>query len=141
MTIAVSTAVAPSLVLAQVADHFDRSRTVTIKGTVVEFAVGPGPRSYLLIETKDAAGNAEIWAVQGKSVGELMKSGWNVKEQVRLGTQLTVTVFPLKSTASLIEAPSGAPERVGAAAKARRLAHGIDVTFTDGKTLPFGPGT
>jgi hypothetical protein len=36
---------------AQVPDQFDTSQTMTIKGTVAQFAVNPG-QSYLVIETK-----------------------------------------------------------------------------------------
>jgi len=135
---AMSFASVPGVVFAQVAEHFDTSHRITIKGTVVEFAVGPGPRSYLLIEAKDAAGNPELWAAEGHGVAQLMKSGWRVKEQVRLGAQLTATVYLLKATAPLVDPPPGASERVATAAKTRRLVHGLDVTFSDGKTLPFG---
>ena len=128
-----------SVALAQVGDHFDTARTATIKGTVVEFAVGPGPRSYLLIETKDATGKPETWAVQGNGVGVLIKAGWNVREQVKLGSMITATTYALKSNAPAVEVPPNASDRVVKAVSAQRLAHGIDVTFPDGKTLPFGP--
>jgi hypothetical protein len=123
--------------IAQVSPQFDITRTVTIRGTVAQFAVGPA-HSYLIIESKDTSGKVETWAVQGDGVSGLLQFGWKLAPpNIRIGDTVAASAFAPKPSASSVEVPPGAPDRAIAAAKEMRFVHGIDVTVGTEK-LMFG---
>ena len=125
------------VVVAQVSPQFDTTRTVTIRGTVAQFAVGPA-HSYLIIESKDTSGKVETWAIQGDGVSGLLQFGWKLAPpNIRIGETVAVSAFAPRASASSVEMPPGAPESAIVAAKAMRFVRGIDVTVGTEK-LTFG---
>jgi hypothetical protein len=117
-------------VFAQVDDAFDTSRRVTITG-VFAGIVYDSPNSYLMLDAKGADGTLEAWAIQGNDVSQF-------KGAVKFGAPVSVTVYLLKPKAQ-INIPAVDAVRVMTAAKAGRIAHGIDVTLPGGRSVPFGP--
>ena len=90
---------------------------------------------------------AQVFVLNGATFGALMLVGALLlpvaalvlaKVDDRSGVPLRHDLLDALRGGAAPEAPPGAPQRVVTASKARRLAYGIDVTFPDGKTLPFG---
>ena len=74
---------------------FDRSKTVTITGTVRAFE-WTNPHMWLWINTVDAQGNTVAWGFEGVAPGEATRlNGWN-KDTFKKGEKLTVEAAPLK---------------------------------------------
>jgi len=71
--------------------EFDVGRPVTLAGTVKDFE-WTNPHAWLHLETKDAQGNVEQWAVEMLGVNSLVRSGMT-PQTVKPGDLLTVTGF------------------------------------------------
>jgi hypothetical protein len=76
-------AVASTFVIApaQVSAHhgsanYDMSKSVSVKGTVKQFAF-VNPHSAIYLEAKDDKGNSEEWLVEADSPNNLARAGWN----------------------------------------------------------------
>ncbi|MBZ5661031.1 MAG: hypothetical protein LAO08_11550 [Acidobacteriia bacterium] len=67
---------------------YDMTKTISVKGTVTEFAF-VNPHSAIHLETKDDKGNVEQWLVEADSPNNLARAGWK-KDSIKTGDQLTI---------------------------------------------------
>ena len=74
---------------------YDSTKSVTLTGTVTEFAF-TNPHAALYVDVKDEKGNVKNWAVEMNSPGVLSRAGWT-KRTFKVGDQITITVRPSKA--------------------------------------------
>ena len=74
---------------------YDSSKSVTLSGTVTEFAF-TNPHAALYFDVKDATGKVVNWAIEMNSPGVLARAGWS-KKMFKYGDQITITVRPSKA--------------------------------------------
>lgn len=74
---------------------FDRTRQITITGTVTEFRWG-NPHSWIHIDVADKDGNVGNWAVEMDPASHLAREGWR-SSTLKPGDKISVTVFPLRN--------------------------------------------
>jgi len=72
----------------------DRSKTVTLVGTVKQFG-WQNPHSWMEIEVPNEAGVVTTWKVEMTSPAFLIRAGWK-STTVKPGDKVTVKVFPLR---------------------------------------------
>ena len=94
---------------------FDQSKTITVTGSVTRF-VWRNPHMAINMEVRNAAGQAELWKIEGPGTTVLGQRGFS-KEAIGDGDTITVVVHPLKSGE-----PGGLLQAV---------------TLADGKTYPL----
>jgi hypothetical protein len=141
LVICVGVCSAVALAQTGVPAQFDATRAITINGAFGGLVMPSGPNTFLIIQVTDAGGKTEKWILQGNPLARLIRDGWKPKAVAPLGSPVSATAYRGKAGANLtLVLPHGSPEEDLALAKAGRLVHGIDVTFADGKPLPFGPG-
>src|SRR5207245_1428965 len=87
----------------KIADYYDVTKPVTLKGIVGDF-IRANPHSFILLDVKSASGNTETWAVEGDGPNNLIaagwdlrSSGWDLKGMLRPGDAISVTAFPAKA--------------------------------------------
>ena len=73
---------------------FDKSKVVTIKGTIYAWEMG-NPHGYLWVIVKDAQGTPHTWGLEAPSPLSLISRGWS-KYSVKVGDQVTVALNPLR---------------------------------------------
>ena len=74
---------------------FDRTRQITITGTVTEFRWG-NPHSWIHIDVADKDGKVGNWAVEMDPASHLAREGWR-SSTLKPGDKISVTVFPLRN--------------------------------------------
>ena len=67
---------------------YDMSKTISVKGTVTEFAFA-NPHSAVHLEVRDEQGHAEQWLVEADSPNNLARAGWK-KDSIMAGEQVTI---------------------------------------------------
>ena len=67
---------------------YDTTKSVTIKGTVTEFAF-INPHSAIHLDVKDDKGNVEKWLVEADSPNNLARAHWN-KESIKPGDEISI---------------------------------------------------
>jgi hypothetical protein len=67
---------------------YDSSKSVTVKGTVTEFAF-INPHSAIYLDVKDDKGNVEKWLVEADSPNNLARAHWN-KVSLKPGDEISV---------------------------------------------------
>jgi uncharacterized protein DUF6152 len=74
---------------------FDRSRTLTIAGTVLKMD-WTNPHVHLWIQAPDAAaaGGSALYGLEAGSVGMLSRFGWN-RSTFQVGEKISVDFYPL----------------------------------------------
>ena len=72
----------------------DRTKTVTLVGTVKEFG-WRNPHSYMEIDVPSEAGGTVTWKVEMTSPAFLIRAGWK-SSTLKPGDKVTVKVFPLR---------------------------------------------
>jgi uncharacterized protein DUF6152 len=72
----------------------DRSKTVTLVGTVKEFG-WRNPHSYMEIDVPAEAGGTVTWKVEMTSPAFLIRAGWKATT-LKPGDKVTVKVYPLR---------------------------------------------
>jgi hypothetical protein len=73
----------------------DRTKTVTLVGTVKEFG-WRNPHSYMEIDVpSETGGDAVTWKVEMTSPAFLIRAGWKATT-LKPGDKVTVKVFPLR---------------------------------------------
>ena len=92
---ALSSAAVPALAHHSFAAEFDRSKAVTITGTVtkVEWA---NPHARFYIDAKDESGKVNNWDFELSSPNGLMRRGWT-RNSLKLGDTVTVTGWAAKN--------------------------------------------
>jgi hypothetical protein len=91
----------------------DRSKTVTVEGTIKTFK-WQNPHSYMEVEVPNGRGGAELWSLEMTSPAFLVRAGWK-STTVKSGDKVKATANPMKS---------GEPGGLF-----------VSVTLPDGKTL------
>jgi hypothetical protein len=117
VVIASCSAVAAPALAHHSAAAFDRSKLLTLNGTIKEFRFA-NPHSWIYLEVTSEQGQAELWSLEGGSISILSRNGWT-SHSLNVGDRVTVTAHPRKD-----ENLSGAFEAV---------------TLSDGTTLGFNP--
>jgi hypothetical protein len=81
------------------AAQYDRSKPVTLKGTVtkVEWA---NPHIYFYLDVKTEDGKVENWAVEGGAPNSLYRNGWR-KDSLQAGNLVTVDGWLAKDGSKL----------------------------------------
>jgi len=74
---------------------FDRTRKVSITGTVTEFKWG-NPHSWIHVDVKDEHGVVGNWGVEMNPASNLAREGWRAST-VKPGDTVTVTIYPLRN--------------------------------------------
>lgn len=74
---------------------FDRSRQVTLTGTVTEFRWG-NPHSWIHIDVADADGRTANWGIEMDPASHLAREGWR-STLIKPGDRVTVVVYPLRN--------------------------------------------
>jgi len=75
---------------------YDHAKPITLTGTVTEF-VWQNPHTQVYFDVKDAKGNVVHWAGEMNSPGVLIRQeGWS-RKTLKVGDEITVTVFPSKA--------------------------------------------
>ena len=77
---------------------FDRTREVTVTGTVREFQWS-NPHAYIQLTAKNAAGADVEWSLEMGSPMYLYARGWRPRT-LRPGTQVRIRLNPLRSGAA-----------------------------------------
>lgn len=74
---------------------FDRTRSITVSGTVREFQ-WTNPHAYIQLTGRDSAGRPVEWSLEMGAPMYLYARGWRPRT-LRPGTQVTVELNPLRS--------------------------------------------
>lgn len=82
--------------------EFDVGRPVSLEGTVIEME-WTNPHAWLHLETKDAQGNTQQWAVELLGIKSLIRSGMSPKT-VKPGDRLSVTGFGARNATNTANA-------------------------------------
>jgi len=75
--------------------QFDRTKRVTLTGTVKEFS-WTNPHASIQLSVPNAKGVAETWGVEMNSPNNLVKQGWR-STTVKFGDKVSVVVNPLRT--------------------------------------------
>lgn len=73
---------------------YDKTRQVTINGTVKELSWG-NPHVWLYVVGKDASGKQAVWVLEGGSPASLARRGWTANT-FKPGDTVTAVVMPLR---------------------------------------------
>jgi hypothetical protein len=73
---------------------FDRSQTITLKGTVKEFKF-TNPHSWVRINVTDKSGKTELWDIEASAPARLSKWGISPKT-LHSGDKITLTAHPIR---------------------------------------------
>jgi hypothetical protein len=95
----------------------DRSKTVTLKGTLKAFSWS-NPHSWMEIEVPNDQGMVVVWTVEMTAPSYLVRAGWKATT-IKPGDEVSVTVRPLRN---------GDPGGLF-----------VSVTLADGRTLTERP--
>ena len=98
------------------AAEFDANRPVELKGKVVKME-WINPHSWIHLEVTNAAGQTEIWMIEGGAPNALLRRGFN-RDSLPAGTEISVQGFQAKDGSM--------------------RANGRDITFADGSKLFVG---
>jgi hypothetical protein len=98
---------------------FDQEHKVEREGVVKEFRFN-APHVFLMVEIKDEAGAANVWALEGEAPTALVREGWTARS-LKPGDEVKLIVAPLRS---------------GAAGGAWVIK---DTTFRDGRPIAVHP--
>ena len=74
---------------------FDRTREVTVNGTVREFQWS-NPHAYIQLTSRNAAGETVEWSLEMGSPMYLYARGWRPRT-LRPGTQVRIRINPLRN--------------------------------------------
>jgi len=79
---------------------YDRSKPVTMQGTVTEFRFA-NPHPQLFVDVKDGSGNVSNWGCEiAANPYQLILSGWTKQRstnELKPGTAVTITVAPSRA--------------------------------------------
>jgi hypothetical protein len=99
-TLAVASAVAlvaASTATGALAHHsyaaFDRTKTVTVTGTVSEVE-WTNPHTWFFVKAPGADGKVTDWAIEGDPPGGMTRAGWK-KDAAKPGDKITIVINPM----------------------------------------------
>jgi hypothetical protein len=98
---------------------FDRTKTVTVTGTVKEFKWA-NPHSWIALEVPDGKGGVTDWNIEMTSPAVLIRAGWK-SSVMKPGDKVTVAAHPQQT---------GEPGGIF-----------VSVTLADGRTLTDRPAS
>jgi Family of unknown function (DUF6152) len=78
---------------------YDMTKTVTVKGTVVEMTMA-NPHSSLTFDAKDDSGTLNHWAIEFGTLRGLLSEGWT-RETLKPGDEISVSMHPAKNGAKV----------------------------------------
>jgi len=78
----------------------DRTRLVTVKGSVTSFAFS-NPHVQIYFDVKDADGNIENWSAGGASPNRLSRSGWT-RDTLKPGDEVTVNGYRARDGSNVL---------------------------------------
>ena len=73
----------------------DRTRTVTISGTVKEFRWA-NPHSWMEINVPNDKGGTDVWSVEMTAPSFLVRAGWK-SSTIKAGEKVSVVLRPMKN--------------------------------------------
>jgi hypothetical protein len=76
---------------------YDEERTITLTGTVTEFAF-VNPHTQVFLDVKDDKGNVTHWAVESQSPGIMHRNGWT-RNTLKPGDRISITLNPANNGA------------------------------------------
>ncbi len=91
--------------------EFDVSRPVNLTGSVVEIE-WTNPHAWMHIETEDAEGRPQRWAVELVGINGLVRFGFT-RKTVKIGEVLTITGFGARNGSNTANASSIARVETG----------------------------
>src|SRR5688572_23627851 len=74
---------------------FDRTREVTLNGTVKEFR-WQNPHTWIEVNVPDGKGNVVLWGVELTSPTYLIRAGWK-SNIIKPGDKVTIIVNPIRT--------------------------------------------
>lgn len=74
---------------------FDQTKSVTVKGQVVEFQ-WTNPHAFIELEVPDGRGGTDRWSVELNSPNNLTRQGWR-RSSLTVGQTVSVTLNPLRN--------------------------------------------
>lgn len=74
---------------------FDRSKTMTLEGTVKEFQ-WTNPHTWVQVLVTQEDGSVVEWSIEGSSPNGLRRRGWR-SDSIKAGDKVTVMINPLKN--------------------------------------------
>jgi hypothetical protein len=92
-------ALAAALIAAPGSGHhsfamFDQAKSVTLKGSVIEFQ-WTNPHAWIELEVPNARGVKEHWSIELNSPNNLTRQGWR-RSTLKAGDKVSVTINPLR---------------------------------------------
>ena len=90
-TVGILMVASPLFVFAHHTWAVDRTRAITVKGTITGVNWS-NPHVEIFVDAKDDNGNVEKWTVGGPSPGRMTGSGWN-KNVLKPGAPITAVGF------------------------------------------------
>jgi hypothetical protein len=73
---------------------FDQTKTVVLKGKVLEFQ-WTNPHSWIEMEVPNGRGGVDKWSIELNSPNNLARQGWK-RTMLKPGDEVTVTINPLR---------------------------------------------
>ena len=86
------------------AAEYDRSRTITVKGSVTKVE-WTNPHARLYVEGADETGKTQVWDFELGPPNGLMRNGWR-RDSLKAGHQVTVEGFRSKTSTAVANARS-----------------------------------
>jgi hypothetical protein len=74
---------------------FDQTRTVTLKGQVVQFQ-WTNPHAFIELDVSDGKGKTVRWSIELNSPNNLTRQGWR-RSSLKPGETVSVTLNPLRN--------------------------------------------
>ena len=74
---------------------YNVDKTITIKGKIIQIALR-SPHSFFYVESQDAKGTAQQWAIEGASAGQFAQQGVDATV-FRVGDPVEVTANPSRT--------------------------------------------
>jgi Family of unknown function (DUF6152) len=81
------------------AAQYDRSKPVTLKGTVTKVE-WMNPHIYFYVDVKDDADHVTNWAIEGGAPSMLYRNGWRI-ESLKVGDKVTIDGWIAKDGSNL----------------------------------------
>ena len=102
--LALMTTAVPIIAHHSFAAEFDRSRTITVKGSVTKLE-WTNPHARVYVEGADETGKTQVWDFELGPPNGLMRNGWR-RDSLKPGHQVTVEGFRSKTSTVVANARS-----------------------------------